>query len=242
MSRNFRFTRTVPVAVFLAAAAFAAAPASAHFHLMQIEQVIGDVCGDTTQQAVQLRMRAAGQNVVNESRLRAWDAAGANPLMIIDMGADVAISAAGSRVLITSANFAAVQGITPDFLMSNLIPPASLAAGRLTFEEDATSVIYWSLAWGGANYTGSNTGNTANDSDGNFGPAFGSALPFAQSRSLAFGGAANAPSTSNSANYAASAGPATFTTNGGASVTLDCFMFSDGFESGNTATWSAVSP
>ncbi len=37
-----------------------ALPAQATFHLMQIEQVIGGVNGDTTAQAIQLRMRFAG--------------------------------------------------------------------------------------------------------------------------------------------------------------------------------------
>lgn len=40
----------------------AAQDVRATFHLMQIEQVVGGVCGDTTSQAIQLRMRDAGQN------------------------------------------------------------------------------------------------------------------------------------------------------------------------------------
>ena len=39
-------------------------PALAAFHLMEIEQVIGGVNGDTTAQAVQLRMRTGGQNLL----------------------------------------------------------------------------------------------------------------------------------------------------------------------------------
>ena len=39
--------------------------AYATFHEMQIEQVILSVNGDTTAQAIQLRMRAAGQNFVS---------------------------------------------------------------------------------------------------------------------------------------------------------------------------------
>ena len=39
-----------------------ALPVQASFHLMQIEQVIGGVNGDTTAQAVQLRMRSFGGN------------------------------------------------------------------------------------------------------------------------------------------------------------------------------------
>ncbi len=36
--------------------------AHATFHFMQIEQVIGGVDGDTTKQAIQLRMRSLNQN------------------------------------------------------------------------------------------------------------------------------------------------------------------------------------
>jgi hypothetical protein len=53
-----------PAALAALALLLAAAPAGASFHLMQIEQVAGGFCGDRTAQAVQLRMRAAGQNLV----------------------------------------------------------------------------------------------------------------------------------------------------------------------------------
>ena len=49
------------------------------FHLMQVEQVIGGVNGNMARQAIQLRMRFVGQNLVSQARVRAWDAAGANP-------------------------------------------------------------------------------------------------------------------------------------------------------------------
>ena len=48
----------------------AAHSAHATFHLMQIEQVIGGVDGDTTKQAIQLRMRFASQNFVSQGRMR----------------------------------------------------------------------------------------------------------------------------------------------------------------------------
>ena len=57
---DWRIHRVRMVAA-LASLAFAL-PAQATFHFMQIEQVIGGVNGDTTAQAVQLRMRFAGQN------------------------------------------------------------------------------------------------------------------------------------------------------------------------------------
>ena len=60
-----------------------ALPAQATFHFMQIEQVIGGVNGDTTAQAVQLRMRFAGQTKVGGSQLVAYDAAGNNPITLL---------------------------------------------------------------------------------------------------------------------------------------------------------------
>src|SRR5207247_9603280 len=109
--------------------------AHASFHVMKIEQVIGSVDGNLSAQAIQLRMRIAGQNFVNQARIKVRDAAGLNPVLIVDMTADVANGAAGDRVLITSTAFqgdvSPVQ--TPNFTMTNLIPPSYLAPGSLTF-------------------------------------------------------------------------------------------------------------
>jgi len=196
-------------------------PAFATFHLMQIEQVIGGVNGDTTLQAIQLRMRAGGQNEVSASQLRAFDATGANPVLIIDITSDVPISAVGSRVLIASPNFAATFSVTPDFIMTNLIPVSYLAAGKLAFEANGGGFVAWNLAWGGAAYTGPNTGSEPlNDADLNFNPPFGSALPSATGQALQFPGAATAMSTNNLADYAVTAGNATFTNNAGQSGTV----------------------
>ncbi|MBI4578887.1 MAG: hypothetical protein HY718_04240, partial [Planctomycetes bacterium] len=87
----------------LAALALGTAPALASFHLMEIEQVIGGVNGDTTKQAIQLRMRSLGQNLVSGSRLVAYDATGANPVTLITFPSNVASGASGARILVTSA-------------------------------------------------------------------------------------------------------------------------------------------
>ena len=76
-------------------------PAEGAFHLMQIEQVIGGVNGDTTAQAVQLRMRSLGQNILASTRMRAWDAAGQNPIVVVNFTQSVG-SGAGRRILIAS--------------------------------------------------------------------------------------------------------------------------------------------
>jgi len=189
------------------------------FHLMQIEQVIGGVNGDVTLQAIQLRMRFSGQNLVSQARLRAWDAAGQNPIVVVDMATDVPIGTAGARVLVSTAGFAGAFGPMPDFVMTNPIPPSYLAAGKLTWEDD-TGVVVWSLAWGGAAYTGTNTGTIDNDADGNFNPPFPLPLPSATGQSCLFPGPFNAPSTNNAADYIVSPGNATFTNNAGETGTV----------------------
>ena len=200
-----------------------AQPAFATFHLMQIEQVIGGVNGDTTRQAIQLRMRQNGQNLLAPGRLIAWDAAGANPIVIFDFTGNVTNSTAGSRVLVATSNFLA--GLTPDAVMTNPIPVSYLAAGKLTFETDGTAgaQVWWGLAWG--TYAGTNTGVTSggggNDADGIFSPPpFEGPLPSTTQQAVRFLGAANALSTNNQADYDITTGAATFTNNAGATGTV----------------------
>lgn len=203
--------------------------AQASFHLMQIEQAIGGVGGDPTQQAVQLRMRSAGQNQVSASQIVVRDATGSNPVVVVQFGSSVMVSTAGSRILVASEALALGHELIPDAVMTNLIPESYLAAGRLTFEK--TGTIYWSLCWGGAGYTGSTTGSTTNDADGNFGPCFDGPLPSIGDQALLFSGAANALSTNNAADYALSASPSNFTNNaGGVFVVSNAVIFRHGFE------------
>ncbi|MHC4610858.1 MAG: hypothetical protein ACYS7M_10995, partial [Planctomycetota bacterium] len=165
------------VAVLLGALAPQAAYAS--FHLMQIEQVIGGVNGDTSAQAVQLRMRSSFQNQVQLSKLWVSDASGANPVLLIDFGSTVPNHGSGVRILATSANFAKYTDVplNTDFVLTNVIPPSYLAAGTITFENNTGTAVYWRLSWGGASYTGPTTGSITNDADGQFGPPFGGPLP-----------------------------------------------------------------
>ncbi len=198
--------------------------ACATFHLMQVEQVIGALDGDTSAQAIQLRMRSLGENLVSGARVRAWSAAGTNPVLVLDITANVANNAAGSRVLLATAAFTtAVQAITPgfapDFTIASPIPASYLAAGRLTYESDAGTIL-WSLAWGGAGYTGSNTGAITNDADGNFGPPFGQSLPTAGRQGVVFTGTASAPSTNNANDYTLGPIPATVVRNNGTSYVI----------------------
>ena len=196
--------------------ALAALPAQASFHFMQIEQAVGGVGGDTTQQAVQLRMRFGGQNQMQFSRLRAFDAAGQNPVLLIDFTQAVAVGTEGARVLAASAAFATAQGLAPDAVFANPIPAAYLAGGRITFEDDGGTVVF-SLCWG--TYTGPSNGSLDNDADGNYGPCEPGPLPSGGAAALRFQGAASALSTNNAADFALS-DPATFTRNDGTSTVL----------------------
>ena len=203
------------------AALVAAAPAAASFHFMQIEQFIAGVNGDLTAQAIQLRMRSSGQNLVNGTTLRCYDAAGLNPITLCTLNANVGNSANGARILIASPSFLAktTPNAVANFSMTATIPADRLAAGRLTFQSGAT--IYWSISWGGAAYTGSQTGSNTNDANGNFGPAFAGAAPSTGVQSLRYTPVGTTISTTNATDYALSASNAVFTNNAGASFTVN---------------------
>lgn len=213
----------VPVLLVLGNLLFATQATEAAFHLMQIEQIIGGVNGDTTAQAIQLRLRSNGQNLVTSASVRAVDAAGANQITLDDMTTNVANGQAGRRILLATPNFANYTDIplVADFIMDP-IPASYLAAGQARFMDNA-STIWWSLSWGGAGFTGSTTGQGgvgSNDSDGNFGPPVDMALPSTTLQALQFTGVASALSTTNLAQYALTAGAATFINNAGTSFTL----------------------
>jgi len=195
--------------------------AHATFHLMQIEQIIGSVNGDTTAQAIQLRMRAAGQNFVSGGKLVVFDAAGLNPITVLDVASNVTNGAVGAHVLIASVNFPShtMPTAVPDFTMANLIPASYFAAGSLCWESDS-GTVFWRLSWGGAAYTGPCTGATDNDVDGNFCPPFGGPLPSSCTNALEFQGNATDFSTNNAADYLLIGNPIVFVNNAGASFTV----------------------
>ena len=214
-------SRSVRAKLFIMGVVLAAEPSSAGFHLMQIEQVIGGVNGDPTAQAIQLRLRAGGETALSFARLQAWDAAGANPVTLINFASGVPSGSIGDRVLIASPAFVSYMQtpISTDFEMMNLIPDTYLEAGRITFEGNA-GTIYWLLGFGGSAYVGSTMGFGANDRDGNFGPPFAGPLPSSDARALLFQGLATDFSLSNDVDYGLTEGPAVFTNNAGASTPL----------------------
>jgi hypothetical protein len=197
-----------------------AAPAHATFHLMQIEQVTAGVNGDITAQAVQLRMRALGENLVSNGQLIARDAGGLNPVVLVDPTTDVANGNAGDHVLICTSSFLNYlpPGVTPDFIMAP-IPASYLNAGSLTWQVNGpvTSTIYWRFSWGGASYTGAGTMSSLNDPNANANPPYATALPYQTLQAVKFQGLATAQSNTNLADYALTPGAATWTNNAGVS-------------------------
>src|SRR4029453_7681717 len=119
--------------VGIVAAAALCSSSGASFHVMQIEQVMAGVNGDVTAQAIQLRSRTIGQNLMHFARIRAWDAAGLNPVLLVDMTTDVPNGAAGAHCLFTTAAFNShtTPACVSNFTM-NPIPGAYLAAGSIT--------------------------------------------------------------------------------------------------------------
>ncbi len=224
--RSSRFAGALAVAV----GAGATGAAEATFHLMQIEQAIGGVNGDTSAQAIQLRFRAASQCFLDPARLRVRDAAGLNPITLFNFSVCPAFPtpcvpgcSTADRVLLVSPGMAAYldPAITPDFTMTALIPSSYMAAGSLTFE-DSAGTVYWRLSWGGASYTGPNSGASDNDNSfpGDFGPPWPGPLPSTSDQALLFEGPATAESTTNADDYSLTAGAAVFTNNADQAATV----------------------
>jgi hypothetical protein len=193
--------------------------------LIRIEQIIGGVNGDTTAQAVQLRVRSGSQPFIGGTRVTAVDATGSNLVILKDFStADEATvnASQGNRILLATPNFANYTDVplTPDFIM-NPIPVSYLAAGQARFTHDNNSLRYWLLSWGGSGYTGIQTGTTDNDANGNFSPPVNGALPSTSLQALRFTPTAvTAPSTTNLADYALTAGASVWINNDGMSATL----------------------
>lgn len=219
---RFRTGFALTLAAALSAALAAPRAAWASFHFMQIEQAVGGVDGDRSAQAVQLRMRVNGQEVLSKARILAWDANGENPIVLLDFATDLDVSVAGTRVLVAPQRFSEYTqpAAEPDYVLENPIPAEYLAAGSLTFENDDGTLIVWRLSWGGDAYTGPTIGALTNDDDGDFGPPLADALPSADLRAVAFQGPADAISSTNLNDYAWTATGAVFTNSTGASFTL----------------------
>ncbi len=185
--------------------------------LLQIEQVFASL---PSAQAIQLRMRADGQNNLQNCVIRAYPrtVGGGEIYVIATFPVPFANSAEGSRVLITSPGFANFTNfpLETDVVMTNQIPLNYVNNGGSLTIEDTDGTVYWRLSWGGAGYTGPTIGSTLNDADGNFGKLTSTGLtPLANLKAMRFLGAAADLSTTNQTDYGLTFGAAVFTNNAG---------------------------
>jgi len=222
MKPRISFASLAPALVSLALVT-APAPAFAAFHLMQIDQVIGGVSGDTTAQAVQLRMRSAGQNLLaGDAQLVVRDATGSNPVILSTFPMPNPSSGSCLAILLATSNFAAktAPAAVPNYTMS-AIPASYLPAGSLTWESLGGATTWWRLSWGGSSYTGAQTVATAtNDDDGVTSPDVSTALPSSDAEALHFTPACPTTSTTNASQYAKTGTAAVFTNNAGTTFTV----------------------
>ena len=116
-----------------------ARPAGAVNHLIAIDEVLGSWQGDDSVQFVQLRMLAAGQQLLSDgggvrgpAELVFDDASGSpDTRRVFTFTHDLAIGLAGSRILLATPALTSLSGFAPDFVL----PPGMLAPrdGRVCY-------------------------------------------------------------------------------------------------------------
>ena len=204
--------------------AFVPRASFAAFHLMEIEKVIGGVGGDTTAQAIQLKIRVSGNNlVVGSAQVVVRDATGANPVTIATFSGTNPANGACREILLATPNMSGktTPALVPDFPMSP-IPASYLNAGSLTFESLGGGTTWWRVSWGA--YSGPQTviaGASFNDVDGITSPAATGPVPSAATSALEFISGCPNLSVTNAGDYGFTASaPATLKSNPGTVYTL----------------------
>ena len=114
-------------------------PACATFHLMQITKVMAGFEGDEAIEAVEMEMMADGQNHVDNTFLRVYNAAGGVVATLGTFNGDLPLAGAltGRKVLFATMKFKQRFGITPDLQISPGIPSTT---GQVAYEE-ATCLV-----------------------------------------------------------------------------------------------------
>jgi len=108
------------VATLVVAAGLALAPpARAAFHVAVIDEVLTSLGGDNTQQFVEIRTLAAGQNVTTNTVIAAFDASG---LYLGDLLVATSNVGAGTRYVAATSAFQSAHGFTADFTLATGLP------------------------------------------------------------------------------------------------------------------------
>ncbi len=138
-----RLARFAPFALLLVLLPLHAIPAGAAFHLNEINKVMVGLNGNTTIQAVELKMLAGGENLVGSVSIKVYDAAGTQVDSLGSFSGPVPSGIAGRFILCATPNFAATFGITPDLIIK---PGMLLGTGQVSFEKPACFIN--ALAYG----------------------------------------------------------------------------------------------
>ncbi len=123
-------------------------------HIVEIHEVMTGLGGDTSYQYIELRLLAFGQTLTNGGIIQARNADGSVENTIFTFPSNVASGGVDVRIVIATANAAALMGITPDFTFAGGIFPDS---GEIILfpGEDADALQY-------GNYTGGDSPAGAN--------------------------------------------------------------------------------
>jgi len=134
---------TLALALTLALVALTSRPAHGDteapqtFHLAEIYKIMAGYNGNTTIQAVEVRMNATGQNLVNGASIVTYDPDGAAVATLGTFTADLPIGVAGARFLCATTAFQTTFGITADLTISPGIVPMT---GQVSFEKPTCRV------------------------------------------------------------------------------------------------------
>lgn len=121
----------VLVSALILCATLCAAPAWAAFHLNEINKIMVGYNGDQTIQAVEIKMIADFENVVNTGTIKVYDANGAFVSTLGTFSGNVAVGVTGRKILCATSNFASTFGITPDLVITPGLP---VTTGQVAFE------------------------------------------------------------------------------------------------------------
>ena len=120
------------------------APANANFHLNEITKVIVGVNGNTTVQAVEFKMLAAGENLVTGAQINVYNAAGTFVTTLGTFDGPVPTGLVNRRILCATENFRVAFGIEPDLIIN---PGLLVGTGQVVFEKPGICLIN-GLAYG----------------------------------------------------------------------------------------------
>ncbi len=122
---------TVTLVALLARPAHGEEQTPASFHIVNITKLMAGYNGDTSIQAVELKMTAGGQNLVNGLSIAAYNGSGALLATLGTFAGNVPNALNGDRILCATTNFRDTFGIIPDLIITPGIP---ITSGQVAFE------------------------------------------------------------------------------------------------------------